>query len=49
MEIAINATIITLHTGTIHSTINLDEADPECDLNYAFNHYIWRKVQPGVY
>lgn len=48
MEIAISATIMTLHTGTIHPTINLIEADPECDLNYTANHTIWRKVQTNV-
>ena len=31
------ATIMALHTGTVHPTINLDEADPECDLNYTPN------------
>ncbi|HET7061466.1 MAG TPA: beta-ketoacyl-ACP synthase II [Nitrosospira sp.] len=28
------ATIMSLHTGTVHPTINLDQADPECDLDY---------------
>jgi 3-oxoacyl-[acyl-carrier-protein] synthase II len=42
------ATILSLHTGTIHPTINLDEADPECDLNYTPNQAIQRKVQTGV-
>ena len=27
------ATIMALHTGTVHPTINLGEADPECDLD----------------
>src|SRR5687768_2973997 len=31
------ATIMALHTGTIHPTINLDEHDPECDLDYTPN------------
>ena len=31
------ATIMALYTGTIHPTINLDEADPECDLDYTPN------------
>ena len=31
------AAIMALHTGTIHPTINLDEADPECDLDYTPN------------
>lgn len=42
------ATIMTLHTGTIHPTINLDEADPECDLDYTPNQAVQRKVQAGV-
>jgi len=42
------ATIMTLHTGTIHPTINLDEADPECDLNYTPNHAVERKSQAGL-
>lgn len=31
------ATIMALYTGTVHPTINLDEADPECDLDYTPN------------
>ena len=31
------ATIMALYTGTIHPTINLDEADSECDLDYTPN------------
>ena len=31
------ATIMALHTGMIHPTINLEEADPECDLDYTPN------------
>jgi 3-oxoacyl-[acyl-carrier-protein] synthase II len=31
------ATIMALHTGTVHPTINLDETDPECDLDYTPN------------
>lgn len=42
------ATIMTLHTGTIHPTINLDEADPECDLNYTPNHAVKTKSQTGL-
>lgn len=42
------ATILALHTGTIHPTINLIEADPECDLNYTPNHAVQRKVQTGL-
>ena len=42
------ATIMTLHTGTIHPTINLIEADPECDLNYTPNQAVQKKIQTGV-
>lgn len=42
------ATIMSLHTGTIHPTINLDEADPQCDLNYTPNCAIQKKVQVGM-
>lgn len=31
------ACIYTLHTGVIHPTINLDEPDPQCDLDYVPN------------
>jgi 3-oxoacyl-[acyl-carrier-protein] synthase II len=42
------ATIMTLHTGTIHPTINLDEADPECNLNYTPNFAVQKKAQTGL-
>lgn len=42
------ATIMTLHTGTIHPTINLDVADPECDLNYTPNHAQQKKLRTGL-
>jgi 3-oxoacyl-[acyl-carrier-protein] synthase II len=42
------ATILSLHTGTIHPTINLDEVDLECDLNYTPNQAVQRKVQTGM-
>jgi 3-oxoacyl-[acyl-carrier-protein] synthase II len=42
------ATVMTLHTGTIHPTINLAEADPECDLKYTPNQAIQQKVQTGM-
>ncbi|PSJ18506.1 beta-ketoacyl-ACP synthase II [Nitrosomonas supralitoralis] len=42
------ATIMTLHTGMIHPTINLDAADPECDLNYTPNNAERRKVETGM-
>ncbi|SDW83673.1 beta-ketoacyl-ACP synthase II [Nitrosomonas communis] len=42
------ATVMTLHTGTIHPTINLAEADPECDLKYTPTQAIQQKVQTGM-
>jgi 3-oxoacyl-[acyl-carrier-protein] synthase II len=42
------ATIMALHTGTIHPTINLDEADPECDLDYTPNVAQKRSVRTGL-
>lgn len=39
------ATVMTLHSGIIHPTINLAEADPECDLSYTPNQAIQKKVQ----
>lgn len=42
------ATIMALHTGTIHPTINLDEADPECDLDYTPNVAQKRNVRTGL-
>ncbi|BCT66781.1 beta-ketoacyl-ACP synthase II [Nitrosospira sp. NRS527] len=42
------ATIMALHTGTIHPTINLDEADPECDLDYTPNRAQQRNPRTGL-
>lgn len=42
------AAIMTLQTGTIHPTINLSEADPECDLNYTPNTAAQKKVQTAL-
>jgi 3-oxoacyl-[acyl-carrier-protein] synthase II len=42
------AAIMTLQTGTIHPTINLIEADPECDLNYTPNTATQKKVQTAL-
>ncbi|UJP05140.1 MAG: beta-ketoacyl-ACP synthase II [Nitrosomonas sp.] len=42
------ATIMTLQTSTIHPTINLIEADPECDLDYTPNQAVRKKVQTGM-
>lgn len=42
------ATIMSLHTGTIHPTINLDEADPECDLDYTPNVARKKNIRTGL-
>jgi 3-oxoacyl-[acyl-carrier-protein] synthase II len=34
----ISAALCAMHTGMIPPTINLDEADPACDLDYVANH-----------
>lgn len=38
------AVVKALQTSLIPPTINLVEADPECDLNYTPNHYVKRKM-----
>lgn len=42
------AAIMTLQTGTIHPTINLLEADPECDLDYTPNTAAQKNVQTAL-
>jgi 3-oxoacyl-[acyl-carrier-protein] synthase II len=42
------ATIMALHTGTVHPTINLDEADPECDLDYTPNKAQQKNPRTGL-
>jgi 3-oxoacyl-[acyl-carrier-protein] synthase II len=42
------ATVMALHTGTIHPTINLDEADPECDLDYTPNYAQQKNPRTGL-
>ena len=42
------ATIMTLRSGVIHPTINLEEADPECDLDYTPRQAGEREVQVGL-
>lgn len=42
------AAIMTLRTATIHPTINLIEADPECDLDYTPNQAVQKKVQTAL-
>ncbi|HLP80947.1 MAG TPA: beta-ketoacyl-[acyl-carrier-protein] synthase family protein, partial [Nitrosomonas sp.] len=42
------ATVMTLYTGMIHPTINLAEADPECDLDYTPNQAIQKNAQVAI-
>jgi len=37
-------TAMTLHTGVIPPTINLDDQDPDCDLNYTANKAVEKQV-----
>ncbi|MCB1936190.1 MAG: beta-ketoacyl-ACP synthase II [Nitrosomonas sp.] len=42
------ATIKALQTGTIHPTANLNEPDPECDLDYVPNKAQQRKIKTAL-
>ncbi len=42
------ATIMSLCSGIIHPTVNCDEADPECDLDYTPNTAREHRVQVGL-
>ncbi len=42
------ATIFTIHHGIIPPTINLEEPDPECDLNYAPNRAVEKSVNNAL-
>ncbi|PTN12717.1 hypothetical protein [Nitrosomonas aestuarii] len=42
------ATILSLQTGVIHPTINLYEANLECDLNYMFYYARKKMIQFGL-
>ncbi|GAB4317459.1 MAG: beta-ketoacyl-ACP synthase II [Candidatus Zixiibacteriota bacterium] len=42
------ATIQSLLTGKIHPTINLDDQDPKCDLNYAANTVVERPIRYAI-
>ncbi len=46
--VEIIATIQSLQTGKIHPTINLDDQDPKCDLNYAANAIVKRPIQIAI-
>ena len=37
-----------METGTIHPTINLDNPDPECDLNYTPNKAVKKEVRYAI-
>ena len=42
------AAIMTLESGVVPPTINLDEPDPDCDLNYAPNEAVERPIDVAV-
>lgn len=42
------ATIMTIYTGTIHPTINLEKPDPECDLDYTPNKAVKKDVRVAL-
>ena len=42
------AALCAMHTGTIPPTINLDEPDPDCDLDYVANHGRRAEVQVAL-
>jgi 3-oxoacyl-[acyl-carrier-protein] synthase II len=42
------ATVMSLRSGVIHPTINFEEADPECDLDYTPNEARERAVRVGL-
>jgi 3-oxoacyl-[acyl-carrier-protein] synthase II len=42
------ATVLTLHHGVIPPTINYDEPDPECDLDYVANKARQTKVRVAI-
>ena len=46
--VEIIACIMSIKTGKIHPTINLDDPDPECNLNYAANQMVERKVDIAI-
>lgn len=42
------ATILAIKEGAIPPTINYEELDEECDLNYTPNHYIKKDINYGI-
>lgn len=46
--VEIIATLRTMQSGKIHPTINLDNPDPKCDLDYAANKVVERSVRHAI-
>ncbi len=42
------AALMALETGVVPPTINLDEPDPDCDLNYAPNEAVERRIDVAI-
>jgi 3-oxoacyl-[acyl-carrier-protein] synthase II len=42
------ATILAIQNNTIPPTINLDNPDPECDLNYSANHFTGHEINYAI-
>ncbi|PRR69154.1 beta-ketoacyl-ACP synthase II [Neomoorella humiferrea] len=42
------ATALTVHTGVIHPTINYEEPDPECDLDYVPNAARQQEIRAAI-
>ena len=40
--------VLAVRDGTVPPTINLDNQDPECDLNYAPNKAVERKIDVAM-
>ena len=42
------ATVLSVHTGTVHPTINYETPDPDCDLDYIPNEARERKIRAAI-